>query len=184
MSLVAYAFLLGVSATPPAPVAVSTEESALLQSGGVVVRYGGDRAQTVAMVDVRATPERVMAAVMDLPARVQDIGALSGVETYNAVGDDISAKWTMNISMVSVVFHIQYDCEMAKYYCLYTLDSTKPNDIESSNGSYQAYAIESGSRLVYRTDSMAAGAPEWLRKRLASSSATEMLLGMKARAEK
>ncbi len=79
-----------------------------------MVRYGGDAAQTVAVVDVASTPEKVMKAVMDLPARVDDIGSLSAVELYNRNGDDISAKWTMSIAMVSVVFHIEYECELAK----------------------------------------------------------------------
>ncbi len=168
---------------PPAPIQLSAAEEALVQKGEVMVRYGGDAAQTVAVVDVASTPEKVMKAVMDLPARVDDIGSLSAVELYNRNGDDISAKWTMSIAMVSVVFHIEYDCELAKGWCVYTLDSTKKNDVDSSNGSYQAYANGTGTRLVYRTDSLAAGAPEWVRKKLADSAAKEMLGGMKRRAE-
>lgn len=168
---------------PPAPTLTAAEE-ARLAKGDVVVRYGGDASQTLAVVDIAASPDKVMAAVMDLPARVDDIGALSAVELYNRKGDDVSAKWTMSIAMVSVVFHIEYDCELSAKWCMYTLDDDKDNDLSSSNGSYHAVPHGSGSRLIYRTDSVAAGAPEWVRKKLADSSASEMLGGMKTRAER
>lgn len=169
---------------PPAPVTLSDAEEAVVARGEVMVRYGGDARQTLAVVDVAATPDATIQAVMDLPARVEDIGSLSAVELYGRQGDDISARWTMSIAMVSVVFHIAYDCELARHWCVYSLDPAKKNDIESSNGSYQAYAHGSGTRLVYRTDSIASGAPEWVRKRLADSAAKEMLGGMKTRAER
>lgn len=149
-----------------------------------MVRYGGDAAQTLAVVDVAAPPDAVMKAVMDLPARVSDIGSLSAVELYDRSGDDVSARWTMSIAMVSVTFHIQYDCELAQGWCVYTLDPARDNDVDSARGSYQAYAHGTGSRLVYRTDAIAAGAPEWVRKKLSDSSAREMLGGMKRRAER
>ena len=168
---------------PPAPVSLTDTEEATLRKGDVMVRYGGDERQTLAVVDVAAPPATVMRAVMDLPARVHDIGSLSAVELYNHQGDDISARWTMSVAMVSVVFHIRYDCDMAVRWCVYSLDPARDNDIDSSNGSYQAYPHDTGTRLVYRTDSIAAGAPEWVRKKLAGSAAKEMLGGMKRRAE-
>ena len=168
---------------PPAPIVLTASEEAVVKGGGVMVRYGGDARQTVAVVDIAAPPDAVMKAVMDLPARVRDIGSLSSVDVYQGGTEQVKAKWTMSIAMVNVHFHIAYECAMARGWCVYTLDDTKENDIDSSNGSYQAYAHGGGSRLVYRTDSLAAGAPEWVRKRLADSSAKEMLGGMKARAE-
>jgi|GEM_PF-1970268 len=169
---------------PPKPVTLTAAEEAEVAKGQVMVRYGGDANQTLAVVDVAAPPAAVMKSVMDLPARVSDIGSLTDVELYNRSGDDVSAKWTMSIAMVSVTFYIVYDCDMAQNWCVYTLDAAKPNDLEGSNGSYQAYPHGSGTRLVYRTDSIAAGAPEWVRKKLADSAAKEMLGGMKVRAEK
>ena len=168
---------------PPAPVSLTDQEEALLRKGGVLVRYGGDARQTLAVVDVTAPLDQVMQAVMDLPARVEDIGSLSAVEIYHRSGDLIGAKWTMSVAMIAVVFHIRYECDMDLGWCVYSLDSTKDNSIESSNGSYQAYPHHGGTRLVYRTDSIAAGAPEWVRRKLADSAAKEMLKGMKSRAE-
>ena len=179
-----WSVVAGATPPPPAPVTLTEGEQAALRKGGVVVRYGGDERQTLAVVDVAASPDQTIQAVMDLPARVSDIGSLSAVELYAQQGEDVSARWTMSIAMVSVVFHIRYDCDMANHWCVYRLDPSKDNDIESSNGSYQAYALASGTRLVYRTDSIAAGAPEWVRKRLADNAAKEMLGGMKTRAER
>ena len=169
---------------PPAPVSLTDAEEAILRKGGVLVRYGGDARQTLAVVDVTAPPDQVMQAVMDLPARVDDIGSLSAVELYGRNGDHICAKWTMSVAMIPVVFHIRYECDMALGWCVYSLDPTKDNSIESSNGSYHTCRHHNGPRLVYRTDSIAAGAPEWVRKKLAGSAAKEMLGGMKTRAER
>jgi len=168
----------------PGPIVLSTEEAAVVTMGNVMVRYGGDARQTVAVVDIAATPDTVMAAVMDLPARVRDIDALTAVDIYSTSGAQVKAKWTMSFAMIDVNFHIAYDCAMSAGWCVYTLDDSRENDPESSNGSYQAYVHGEGTRLVYRTDSLAAGAPEWVRKKLAGSAAKEMLGGMKARAEK
>jgi len=169
---------------PPSPISLSASEESVVSSGQVMVRYGGDARQTVAVVDVKAPPTAVMKAVMDLPARIHDIDSLTAVDIYANSGGKVKAKWTMSIAMVNVDFHIAYDCAMEAGWCVYTLDDSKNNDLESSNGSYQAYPHADGTRLVYRTDSLAAGAPEWVRRKLADSAAKEMLGGMKARAEK
>lgn len=183
-SLALWTAIAGAVPPPPSAVGLSAAEEAVVAKGEVMVRYGGDAKQTLAVVDVVAPPERVMKAVMDLPARVDDIGSLSAVELYNRSGDDVSAKWTMTLAMVNVTFHIVYDCDLARHWCVYSLDGSKENDVDSSNGSYQAYAHGTGTRLVYRTDSLAKGAPEWVRKKLADSAAKEMLGGMKNRAER
>lgn len=173
------------NAMPPAPgpIVLSPEEASLVAKGDVMVRYGGDARQTVAVVDVAATPDAVMSAVMDLPARVRDIDSLTAVDIYSTSSSQVKAQWTMSFAMINVNFHIAYDCAMSAGWCVYSLDSTRENDLDSSNGSYQAYPHGSGTRLVYRTDSLAAGAPEWVRKKLAGSAAKEMLGGMKTRAE-
>ena len=100
---------------PPEAVRLTAAEEVVVQSGEVMVRYGGDAKQTLAVVDVSAAPDAVMKAVMDLPPRVDDIGSLSAVELYNRSGDNISAKWTMSVAMVSIRFHIVYECDLARH---------------------------------------------------------------------
>jgi hypothetical protein len=168
----------------PAPVSVTAEEQALLDKGEIVVRYAGASKPTLAVVDVAAAPDKVMAAVLDLPARIHDIGGLKSVEIYDSSPTGIGARWEMGLALFTATFHIRYELDRAKGWCTYTLDPAKDNDISSSEGSYQVYAQGTGSRLVYRSASSIKGAPDWVKKKLAYSSAREMLGGMKARAEK
>jgi hypothetical protein len=163
---------------------VAADEAPLLAAGEVVVRFAGNGKETVGFVDIAAPPERVMAAVMDLPARVREIGGLKSVHIYEEVpGRLVAARWEMGLAMFTATFHIRYELDVARGYCVYTLDPAKPNDVKNSRGSYQVYAQGSGSRLVYRSVSQLDGAPEWAARKVATGSAKEMLLGMKRRAE-
>ncbi len=168
----------------PPPVSVTAEEAAQLAQGDIVVRYRGGGKPTLAVVDVAAPPAKVMDAVLDLRARGGDIGALKSVEVYEETPARLGARWELGMSVFTATFHIRYEVDRAAGWCTYTLDDTRENDVSSSEGSYQVYALGAGSRLVYRSVSSMEGAPDWLKKKVAHSSAREMLGGMKARAEK
>ncbi len=172
-------------AGPPAPVSLSTAEEAVLAKGEVAIRYApppGDG--TLAVVDVAATPEATMDAVLDLQARVSDIGALKKVDIYEQNASRIGATWELGIAVYTITFSIAYDVDRTAGWCSYTLDGSKENDIGFSEGSYQVYPQGSGTRLVYRAAADAdQKGPEWIRKKLAYDSASEMLGGMKRRAE-
>jgi len=171
-------------ALPPVPaeLEISPEEATSLAAGEVVVRYRQDGSTSV--VDVAATPAAAMAAVMDLPPRIDDIGALKSAEVYLDEPGRMGARWELGITVYSVVFHTRYDYDLARGWCVYDLDPDKKNGIDHAKGSYQVYASGSGSRIVYRAEAaVEGGGPEWLRKRLAYGSAQELLLGIKRRAE-
>jgi len=171
-------------ALPPVPaeLEISQEEAASLADSEVVVRYRQDG--SISMVDVAATPAATMAAVMDLPARIDDIGALKSADVYLDTPGQMGARWELGITVYSVSFHTRYDYDLALGWCVYGLDPDKDNGIDHAKGSYQVYASGAGSRIVYRAEAaVEGGGPEWLRKRLAYGSAQELLLGIKRRAE-
>lgn len=168
----------------PAPVTVTAQEQAELAEGEVVVRWAGAGKQSVAIVDIDAPVPTVMKAVMDLPARKADIGGIKSVDVYLDEPGRSGASWVMGIASFTVSFSILYEFDLNAGYAVYSLDPAKTNDIERSDGSYQAYAVDGHTRLVYRTLSETGGnTPEWIRKRLAFKSSREMLKGMEARAE-
>ena len=169
---------------PPAPLAVTAAEQGALAAREVVVRYQGPGKETVAIIDIRAAPEPVMAAVMDLEPRQRELSGIKTLEIYEQSPGHMGARWEVGIAMFGAVFHIQYDYVAAAGWCLYALDRSRENTIASSAGSYQVYAQGEGSRMVYRSVSVGSeSTPEWLSKKLATGSAKDMLAGIRARAE-
>ncbi len=186
--LFALASTLFLSASAMAPVppelVIKPDEQVVLDQGKVVVRVPGGHRPTMAIVDVKATPDAAMAAVLDLRVRVNEIGGLKSVEVYEESEGALGAKWTMGVAVFSAVFHIRYEYDKSAGWCTYDLDPRYPNELNKSRGSYHVYAVPTGSRIVYRSSSAIDGAPDWIKKRLAQSSAREMLTGMKTRAER
>jgi hypothetical protein len=170
---------------PPKPVTANAEELAQLQAGQVVVRYGGSSGETVAFVDVAAPPDKVMQAVLDLPPRKKEVSGLKVLEIYRREPGLTGARWEAGMGPYTLSFHVLYEYDLAAGWCVYSLDTSKPNDLNSTAGSYQAYATSPGhSRLVYRAKADASSPlPDWAKKRVAYSSAVEMVGGMKRRAE-
>lgn len=170
---------------PPKPVTANAEELAQLQAGQVVVRYGGPTGETVAFVDVAAPPDKVMAAVLDLPPRKKEVSGLKVLEIYRREPGLTGARWEAGMGPYTLSFHVLYEYDISAGWCVYSLDKSKPNDLNSTAGSYQAYATSPGhSRLVYRAKADASSPlPDWAKKRVAYSSAVEMVTGMKRRAE-
>ena len=72
---------------------------------------------------------------------------------------------------------------MGAGWCVYDLDRSQDNDLESSEGSYQVYAYGTGSRLVYRSQSQSTILPDFLMKKFAEEGAVDLLTGIRGRAE-
>lgn len=165
----------------PAPLALTAEEEATLDRGELVFRDTG-AGESIAVIDVSAPPERVMSAVMDLGPRVQDVSSLLAFEQYQDSPGKKAARWELGASIYSATFHVSYEYDLSKGWCVFTLDTSKENDINSTDGSYQVYASDGGSRLVYRSAQQNSILPSWLMQRFAREGATQMLEGMKRRA--
>jgi len=165
----------------PAPLTISAEETAALSAGEVVFRDGAAGTR-VAVLDVEAPPAAVMSAVMDLSPRVADIGALLSMDEYLDAPGRKGARWELGASVYSATFHVLYEYDAAQGWCVYTLDASKENDIKSTDGSYQVYAVDGGSRLVYRSQQTSSILPSWLMQKFAHDGAVELLTGIRARA--
>lgn len=176
--------LWAMSPPPAAPVMTPAEE-VQLAAGEVVVRYQGlPGGGTLAVVDVSASPQATFAAVVDLEARVADIGALKSVEVYERSPRTLAATWELGIAVYSITFSVRYEVDHAAGWCVYDLDGSKENGVSFARGSYQVLPREGGSRILYRAEADAEQkGPDWVRKKLAYGSSTELLLGMKRRAE-
>ena len=170
---------------PPPPALVPTaDEAAQLAAREVIVRYPGPGKPTTAAIDIAAPTAAVMRAVLDLPPRKDEIGGVKSLEVYEQSPGHMSARWEVGLAFISAVFHIDYSFDIEQGWCVYGLDTTRENTIVSTEGSYQVYATAGGSRMIYRSLSVgSAGTPDWVRKKLAFSSARELLSGIRSRAE-
>ncbi|MFT5682573.1 MAG: hypothetical protein ACI8RZ_003495, partial [Myxococcota bacterium] len=117
--------LIGIAAAvPPQPAQItpSAEESALLTSGGVVFRYSPD-GESLGIVDIAAPPTAVIAQVMNLTPRVDEIGPLLSLTPYEVEGSErYGARWELGAAVYSATFYVIYDCDLAAGWCLYDLD--------------------------------------------------------------
>ncbi len=170
-------------AAPPVP-DPSAEELTQLQAGDVVVRVDNDD-WTVAFVNVAASPTAAFAAVMDLEARVGDVGALKEAERYLDEPGRVGVRWQLRIATANIVFHTLYQVDTAGLWCTYKVDPDKDNDVAGSEGSYSVVDLGGGSsRIIYRTrNNDKQKAPEWVQTMLRERSAKQMLGGMRDRAQ-
>lgn len=171
------------SAPPPAP-APTAEEAAALARGEVTVRVLEDGG-TMAMVEVAASPERTLAAVLDFQARVGDIGSLHEAQVYLDEPTRKGVRWQLRIAGVSVTFHTLYQVDPAGRWTSFVLDTSRDNDIDDTQGIYQVVDLGGGrSRLVYTTRaSSEAKAPGWVRRMLQQKATRSLLAGMRDRAQ-
>jgi hypothetical protein len=178
--------LLCAAAAPPTYV-VSEAESAKLDKGQVVVRHepaenGGG---VVAFVDIPAPTNVVLDAVMDLAARVEENGAITGLDIYltEPSPERIGAEWTLSVIGTKVVFNLIYECHRTQGFCTYWLDESRKNDIVSSTGHYVVLPHGAGTRLIYASNTdTGRSMPGFIRRWIAGSSLNTQVEGIRKRA--
>ena len=176
--------LLALAHAAPVPLPeLTTAEVASLEKGQVVVRDTSDTA-VVAFIDIAAPPETVLKAVLDLPARADDIDSLDKVTVYRDEPEVIGAKYEASVVGFSAEFHVLYSIDWGEHYTEYTIDASKENDLTASDGAYQVYENGEGSRMMYTADISGGNMPVWIKRTLVSGSMNEQLEGMRKRAER
>ena len=167
----------------PAPLVLTDEETVLLAAREIVVRDSG-QGSVIGVVDVRATPRVLLEEVLNLPARVEEVGPLQQVSIYHEGPSSLKVRMEVGMLGIRAAFHVAYDVDWDAGWCTFHLDPARENDIDSTDGSYQVYAAGDGARLVYRSEATASGpTPGWLRDMLTSHSMTQQMEGMRVRAE-
>ena len=177
---------------PPAALDFTADELATLADRQVAIRL--EQTETggvsVGIIEVNATPSQTMDAILDLPPRVNETGALKEVEIYEqspasgATPETMAAKFSLRVMGTSVVFHVKYEIDRAGLWSVSTLDESKENDLVSVYASYQVFATPTGSRIVYRSQSDSGRSiPQWISRWLANNALKDQLTGIRARAE-
>lgn len=183
-----FPLLFADAAAEPTPVDLSAEEEKLLDGREIVIREEGSDSGgfVVGILDVKAPPEKVWAAILDFNARVDDVRSLTKVEIYEQSSEPemLGVKWVLSVLMQEIVFHIKYEVDRESGWCRYVLDTSKSNDIVSSEGSYQVLSQGTSSRFIYRSRSDSGRRmPGWVRRWLAVDSLRDQMNGIRKRAE-
>lgn len=175
-------FLTGM-APAPAPLTLTPEESKAVMGGEIVVRENGVD-PVIGIAYVSAPPTTVVEEVLNLTARVTEVGLIESLDVYLKEPGKTGARWSVGALGFDATFHVIYEYDMATGWCTFTADTSQENDIATDAGSYQAYAHETGSLMVYRAGVAGSDqAPGWLKEILQSRSLREQMSGIRARAE-
>jgi len=172
-------------AATPLDVTLTPEEVASLDAGQVVVRAPTSDGLVVGAVDIPATREQVMAAVMDFDARVQSVGAISAIDVYAPATDPagLGAKFTLSVLGTEIIYFIRYD--VVSEGCNFVLDKSQENGIVDSHGGYWTYPDGDEIRLLYwsKTDT-GRSIPRFIRNTLSVRSFKGQLQSMRELAPK
>ncbi len=174
--------LVAVASVPP-PIATTSTEEAQLAHGEIVIRDHG-HGETIGIVDLKASPKRVLEELLNLKPRVEEVVPIREISYVERSPERIVAQWKVGMFGINASFHIWYETDWEKGWTRFGVDQTRPHDIDHASGSYQVYVHGSGSRLVYRNDAdPGSKLPNWARELLASRSMRQQISGIKARAE-
>jgi len=174
-------FLTGM-APAPAPLTLTADESKQLMTGEIVVRDGGE-GPVIGIAYVAAPPPTVLEEVINLQARVSEVGLIDSLEVYLQEPGRTGAQWNVGAMGFDASFHVLYEHDRDAGWCTFAADGSRENDITTDAGSYQTYAHEAGSLMVYRAGAGSEEAPGWLKEILQTRSLREQMSGIRARAE-
>lgn len=191
LAALALAAPITAPAAPAAPVAVNTKEQADLAARKVVIRMddgtgaGTSSGVTTGIIDVQASVDETIDAVFDLKARVAEVSGLKSVDYYLEAPPHLGAHWEMSVFGKEVVYNLLYEMDRPEGWATFSLDTSKPNDVERIDGTYHIYRVDGATRLVYTSSSdPGTYVPGFIKNWLANDALGQVLEGIRARAEK
>lgn len=173
-----------------APPAVTPSEAELprLQQGEVVVRasVSEEGSSATGLAVLHATLPNIWKAILDFSARVADSEDLKAAVEYERQSRwDVGIRYTVSILAWGGDFHIRYHWNEAENWCSFALDPNQENILLASEGYYRTDSFADGYLLTYHTRTRTKiYTPDWVQRRVATSSMQDLLEKLKIRAEK
>lgn len=139
---------------------------------------------TVAIVDIHASPDATIAAVLDVKARVDEVSSIQQVDYYREESDHLGVNFALSVMGVAVNFSTMYVIDHGAHLAEYALDPTKENDVVKAEGFYQAYVHGDHTRLIYAgTSDSGRRVPAWIKRWMTTGAMNDQLAGIRTRAE-
>lgn len=165
---------------------LSAEEWASLRAGEVVVRADASTPETVstAYVLVNRSAAELWPVVLDLRARIPENPTLTGIHEYRRDSPyDFYVAVDMSVFGADVHFTNHYTCRGDT--CRYTMDPSRPNDLERCDGAYTVQSMGDQALLTYHSvNRHRIAVPGWIRKWMAVDAVKNLMSKLKARAER
>ena len=195
-------FLLGCAALlcaakPPPPV-LTDADRARLEQGRVALlseldASSGDStvATVMGLVEIAAPVERVWEILLSRQHLVDSSSVVRSVVPYGESSDDgdhfsFGLKFELKVALTSLDYWVRRDLHRKDGYMTWLIDSTQPNDLKYTEGSYSVFPAPTGGRLwlVYRARIQSGKAiPRWLEEDLTEGSLKTYLAYVKEHAE-
>ncbi|TNE88378.1 MAG: hypothetical protein EP330_14950 [Deltaproteobacteria bacterium] len=175
-----------MAASPGERPTLSEDEARSLAAGEIVVRQEttDTGAITVAIVDVAATPEHTLAAVLDVKARKDEVSNITDVAYYLEEPDRLGVTFDLSVVGVGVRFHTLYEVTRDEHLARYALDPSKEHDVVKAEGFYQCFTEGEKTRLVYAgTSDSGRRVPAWIKRWMTNGALQDQLSGIRTRAE-
>ncbi|MEW5855717.1 MAG: SRPBCC family protein [Myxococcota bacterium] len=122
--------------TEPAPLKLSTEETAQLAGGKAVMRQveGENGGRGLAVFKVNAPPQTVWNVICDFPQYPKWIKNVKKTEVYRQEGENIDVAFTLAGLGFSIDYFIHHVYRHEKLWGTWTLDYSRQSDLDDSVG--------------------------------------------------
>jgi len=180
----------------PAMPALTAKEAAKIADGKLVLRTERDEsrddvATVTGIIDIEASPEAIWAILLDFESIPETSSAMKDADRYEdreaGTGRIVGMRYMLKVAWVEIVYHVHHDCFEAEKYLVWTLDPSKENGIEATEGSFSLHdgARPGTTRFLYRTMvSTGRSVPKWVEEDLSESSLKSYIKHVKAAAER
>lgn len=177
-------WVLWLAAASAAAPDLTSSELEEVTKGEVVVRFSEDATQAVGAVDITASRDRVMKALLDFDYRVKHASILKSAEVYASEDRSLSVKFEAGILGFTGTWHAVYQWDEGNTRCSYRLDPTRENSLESISGDFVLTPIEGGTRVIHHSDGKPGSMyPTWLIRRASRTSTERLLKSVRDRAQ-
>jgi hypothetical protein len=121
----------------PKPTVLSKEEAATLESGAAVRRQvqGKSGGRGVAIMDVKATPDKIWKTILDYSKYPNWIDDLEKTKVYGGSAEKgYNVEFELSVFGMEIIYYIDHDFHPDRGILTWNLDYSRESDIDDSTG--------------------------------------------------
>jgi ribosome-associated toxin RatA of RatAB toxin-antitoxin module len=135
---------------------LSPAELAKVEAGEVILEsqtyqdaQGRTRGRGLAIGFVKADKGRIMDTILGYEAYPQFMPRVKTTAVYGRTDTQVNVKFTIEVVMVKVSYHITHQVDRAAGTISWTLDKSRPNEIAATDGFWGLKPHKNGTLLYY-----------------------------------
>jgi len=144
--------------TNPKPTVLSKEENSTLASGSAVRRQvqGKSGGRGIAIMDVKATPDKIWKTILDYSKYPNWIDNLEKTKVYGGTAEaGYNVEFDLSVFGMEIIYYIDHDFHPDKGSLTWQLDYSRESDIDDSTGYWLVFAAPGRpgyTRVEYSVD--------------------------------